>query len=150
MPIVADSAIGVIVVLVPILGVILSVVIIVVEAIVLRLLKWGSFGRSLRDSAVVNFASLLIGVVIGVIVVLSQPFQSFTYTPLGRWLPLIFGVPMWALSVLIEGWLLGRRQDYEPRRIWTAAIVINIVSYLLISVILALIFPLPRIGRSGP
>jgi len=137
MPIVADSAAGLVFVALPIIGLILSVVIILLEAIVLYLLKWSSAGRSLRDSAIVNCVSLLIGIVIGVIAVMTFPY--LTFRPLSDWLPFIFGVPMWVLSVLIEGWLLGRLEHYEPRRTWTAALVINIVSYLFIGVVLRFI-----------
>jgi hypothetical protein len=137
MPIVADSAAGLVFVVAPIIGSILSVVIVLIEAIVLRLLKWGSFGRSLRDSLYVNFASLLVGLVIGVIALMV--FPNLLFYPLSNWLPFIFGVPNWLLSVLIEGWLLGRLEHYEPRRTWTAALVINMVSYLFIGGVLYLI-----------
>src|SRR5690349_8144091 len=138
MPIAADVSAGpIFLVFGPIAGLVASVAIIVIEAIVLRLLKWGSFGRSLRDSAIVNFVSLLIGLLLGVIALMA--FPDLLFYPLSNWLPFIFGVPTWLLSVLSEGWLLGRLERYERRRTWTAALVTNTVSYLLIGAILYLI-----------
>jgi hypothetical protein len=141
MPIVADGAGAAVFVLFGLVaGVIASVLIVVIEAIVLWLLKWSSFGRSLRDSALVNFVSLLLGFVVFLIGVTLFPglmssgsdSSPFILGVLNAKLPLVFGVPTWVLSVLVEGWLLGRLEHYAPRRTWTAALVINTVSYLLL------------------
>jgi hypothetical protein len=131
MPIVADVAGAQVFLLFGLFaGLIAFVLIVVIESIVLWLLKWGTLGRSLRDSAVVNFVSLLVGFV--VILLGVTLFPSLMLYPASSWFPFIFGPLTWVLSVLIEGWLLGLRQHYEPRRTWTAALVINSVSYLLL------------------
>jgi hypothetical protein len=131
MPVVADVAAAPVFLLFGLVaGLIAFVLIVVIEAIVLWLLKWGTFGRALRDSAVVNFASLLLGFV--VILLGVTFFPSLMLYPASNWLPFIFGPLTWLLSVLVEGWLLGVRQHYAPRRTWTAAVVINLVSYFLL------------------
>jgi hypothetical protein len=144
MPIIADVAAGpAILIFGVVVGGTLLLAIVLIEAIVLWLLKWGSLWRSLRDSLIVNVASALVG---GVMYVLGTPRDIYTgYDPArgGRIYeqlppsipPLLAGLLAWGLSVAIEGgllFLLARRPAYQ---IWTSALVINIVSYALLGML---------------
>ena len=133
MPIIADVAVGPAFVLVGLLfGARLFIPVVAAEALVLRLLKWGSFWRCLRDSLIVNFATTLVGLVLAV-VFLSVEWYT--------WPPFILGVMGWALSILIEACLLGWLEHYEVRRTDIAAVAINTVSYLLLAGFVVFLFP---------
>lgn len=98
--------------------------VIFLESLILWLLKWGSFWRSLLDALLVNIVSSLFGfLVIGL---------------LQRWLflgTLFAGL----LSILIEGGVLALLRRHPARKTWQAAAAINTASYgLLLLVILAL------------
>jgi hypothetical protein len=141
MPIIADVSAGpAILILGVLLGGAILLAITLIEAVVLRLLKWASFWRSLRDSLIVNVASALAGLVM---YVLGTPRTiSDGYDPArgGRIYetlpptipPLLAWLLAWALSVAIEGGLLFLLARRPSRQTWTAALVINLVSYLTI------------------
>jgi hypothetical protein len=136
--VIADVAAGPAIVLFGlVIGGLFLLVIALVEGIVLWRLRWGSFGRSLRDSLIVNLGSGLVGLLL--INYASNLWQVCGYDPArgGRWCeqlvsPLMLLVWAWLLSVLIEGGLLMLLAKHPARKIWTAALVINVVSYLII------------------
>jgi hypothetical protein len=97
-----------------------------VEALVLRGLKWGSFRLSFVDSVVINLTSATIGVVL---FAFSAQALNLGAAPL----LLLFG----ALTVLIEGGMLTLLKRHPLRTTWTAAIAINAVSYALLFVLVA-------------
>lgn len=98
-----------------------SGLILLVESLILWLLKWGSFKRSLLASFVINLSTSILG--IGIV--------AFTIQ-WGVWGLLIdFG-----LSVLIEGAILMLLKRNAARENWVAALAANGASYLLV------IFPL--------
>jgi hypothetical protein len=80
MPIIADVAAGPAILIFGLIvggGVLLAIGL--VEAIVLWLLKWGTFWRSLRDALIVNVASALVGIVM---YVLGTPREVYSgYDP---------------------------------------------------------------------
>jgi hypothetical protein len=137
-PIVGDFFAGPVIMIYGVVaGLIAFVPVVVIEATVLWLLKWGSFGRSLRDSAVANLVSMLLGLVFALVFALV--FQSYEWY---TWPPLIFGGVAWVLSILIEACTLGWLEHYESRRTEIAAVVINTVSYLVLAGVVAF-RPLP-------
>jgi hypothetical protein len=97
--------------------VLLFSLIVLVESVVLQVLRWGSFKRSLRGSFWMNLVSTLAG-----FLVLSQVPR------LGFWGVLI----AWAMSVLIEWAVLVRFQPGEKRYTFSLSISANAVSYLLL------------------
>ena len=104
-----------------------SMIVFVLEAVVLWLLKWDTFGRSLLSSFLMNLASTILGVLlIGLLLTgLLNGFLSFV---------LAFG-----LSVVIEGivlMMIKRDLARENSRVVTIA---NIASYALLAISLLFI-----------
>jgi hypothetical protein len=97
--------------------VLLFSLIVLVESVVLQVLRWGSFKRSLRGSFWMNLASTLVGFLVLSLV----PRLGF------------FGLLVaWTLSVLIEWAILARFQPGQKRYTLTLALSANLVSYLLL------------------
>lgn len=95
-------------------------VITVLEAVVLVVMKWGTFWRSLLASFVMNAVTTLVGFVI-------------LAGPVGLLVDFI-------LSVLIEGVILLLFNRGASRKNWIAALVANGVSYLFVILPIYLIF----------
>jgi hypothetical protein len=122
-------------------GVIVFLPIVLIESLVLWRLRWGSFRRSLVDSAMINIASTLCGLAFFVMFTLTL-FQCVR-VPAGDgihsvnscgWLvsPLIGLVGLWALTVAIEGGVLLLLKRHARRQTWIAALASNTASYLLL------------------
>lgn len=107
---------------------ILTLVITLLEAIVLLLLKWGTFGRSLVAALVMNLVTTMIG--FGMLV-----FMKGDAVYLGLLLDFL-------LSILIEGGVLMLFKRGAPRANWVAALAANAASYLII-ILPLFIFGLP-------
>jgi hypothetical protein len=103
-------------------------IIVLIEALVLHGLKWGSFRLSLVDSFIINLISAAIGVVLFIFAISTWSF-NLGAAPFF----LLFG----AVTVLIEGGILTLLKRHPLRTTWTAAIVINVVSYALLFVLVA-------------
>ena len=97
--------------------VLLFSLIVLVESVVLQVLRWGSFKRSLRGSFWMNLASTLIG------------FLVLSLVPRLGFAGLLIA---WAASVLIEWAILARYQPGEKRYTFSLAMSANLVSYLLL------------------
>jgi hypothetical protein len=111
-------------------GLILLPTIFIIEAIVLLLLRWGNFWRCLLDSALANLASSLVGVV-GVCGLVSGVEPDTT----AAWIATL--VVAFIISIAIEGAVLNLRQrraatPHSSRVAWRAAVVTNVVSYVLL------------------
>jgi hypothetical protein len=124
-------------------GVVLVFIIALVEAVVLRLLRWAGFWRSLLDSFVMNLVSTLVGLVLNAFA--ADFYQSCGYSPDrgGRfcdWLvsPRSLLALAWLLSVLVEGGVLLLLRRHSARQTWLAALAANIASYVPIALLLAL------------
>jgi hypothetical protein len=103
-------------------GVVAYLALSLLESIVLRLLKWGTFWRSLLASLLMNLPSTLVGFLL--IWLAGFPNR------LDYWL---FIIPAaWALSVVIEGGVLGLMKRDGGRQNWIAALAANTASYLLL------------------
>ena len=139
MPIIADVAAGpAILIFGLIVGGGLLLAIGMVEAIMLWLLKWGSFWRSLRDSLIVNGASALVGIVMYVLGTPREVYSGYDPARGGRIYeqfpptipPLLAALLAWGLSVAIEGGLLFLLAKRPAGQTWRAALAMNIVSYM--------------------
>ena len=97
--------------------------VIVIEAVVLRLLRWGTFWRSLRDSLIANAASALVGLLLGY---MGLAIGNKALSPI--WLL----IAAFALSVVIEAGVLKLLAADTQRNIWIATLVMNLASYLLL------------------
>jgi hypothetical protein len=99
-------------------------IIVVLEALLLRYLKWGPFWNSIKTSAIMNLASALVGVLMAGIIF---DLQAWGY------------LLAWALSIGIEGGvltLMNQRMGLDGlplSRTWLIAFVANTASYLLFS-----------------
>ncbi len=111
-----------------------GLMIVLVEAVVLRLLQWGTFGRSLLDAFLMNLASTLIGCAVPIILLATDNVP-------GVLLGLVGG---WALSVGIEGGVLAlinanRKTERRPaRQIWLASLLANAASYVMLAVFISM------------
>ncbi len=104
-------------------GIVAYLALSLLESIVLRLLKWGTFWRSLLASLLMNLPSTLVGFwLMGWLDGVSR------LNRLGIWL-----IPAaWALSVAIEGGVLVLMKRDGGRQNWMAALAANTASYLLL------------------
>ena len=120
----------------------LTPLIVLVEAIALRLMKWGNLWRSLLDAFLMNLASTLAGAC-------AFAAGMLSLDPATVWLGLLTGL---VLSVAIEGGvllLLKRQPAHHPPlalrlraaqgQVWLAALVANLVSYAGLAVVVALV-----------
>ncbi len=105
---------------------ILTPPIILSETVVLWGLAWGSAGRSLLASLVMNVASTAAGIVVTL-------FAPLLLLGGGIW---GVGLTTWILSVLVEGGVLRLMNQGAERRNWLAAIAANLVSYTIAIVLL--------------
>ena len=97
--------------------VLLFSLIVLVESVVLQVLRWGRFKRSLRGSFWMNLASTLAG------------FLVLSLVPRLGFAGLLIA---WVISVLIEWAILARFQSGEKRYTLSLAVSANLVSYMLL------------------
>ena len=131
-------------------GMMAFVPIVLIESLVFWRLKWGSFGRSLADSALINVASTFCGLVLFIVFTLTA-FQCIRFPVdaeghLGTecsWLvpPLLGLVALWALTVAIEGGVLLLLKRHTSRQTWIAALAGNVASYALVGLGIAILGP---------
>jgi hypothetical protein len=95
----------------------LTLLITIVEGVVLALLKWNVFPRSLVASFIMNVTSSLVG---GLLLIILQD------------IPLTWMILAFLLSVGIEGAILLKIQPAVGRRTWLLALAANLASYLLL------------------
>ncbi len=93
---------------------------ILLESLVLKLLKWNSYWRSLWASFLMNLASALVGIPLTLLLINAEPV---VYLPIA-----------WGVSVIVEGGVLVLMKRDGGRQNWTAAIVANLASYALLVV----------------
>ena len=98
--------------------IVLTLLITIAEAIVMLLLKWDKFGRSLWASLLMNITSTIFG---GVLIALGVLGGSYA------WL-----VAAFVLSVLIEGGVLMLMKRGEVRQNFLTSLIANLASYLVI------------------
>ncbi len=98
--------------------IILTILIALVEGVALTLLGWDSFKRAYLVALLMNFISTCVGAVL--LFILPQEQNLW-------WVLISF-----ALSLLIEGLVLVRFKRRSARQNWTAALVANLASYLIL------------------
>jgi len=98
--------------------IVLTLIITIAEAIVMLLLKWDKFGRSLWASLLMNITSTIFG---GVLIALGVLGGSYA------WL-----VAAFVLSVLIEGGVLMLMNRGAVRQNLLTSLTANLASYLVI------------------
>lgn len=98
--------------------IVLTLIITIAEAIVMLLLKWDKFGRSLWASLLMNVTSTIFG---GVLIALGVLGGSYA------WL-----VAAFVLSVLIEGGVLMLMNRGAVRQNLLTSLIANLASYLVI------------------
>ena len=98
--------------------IVLTLLITIAEAIVMLLLKWDKFGRSLWASLLMNVTSTIFG---GVLIALGVLGGSYA------WL-----VAAFVLSVLIEGGVLMLMKRGAVRQNLLTSLIANLASYLVI------------------
>jgi hypothetical protein len=95
--------------------------IVLVEAGVLRWLRWGTFRRSLLGSLAANGASNLVGLVaLGLMAVIGVAW---------------FLVVAFVASVGLEGMVLWLLNQSEPRKSWLGALIANVLTYIPMAVV---------------
>jgi len=103
-------------------GIVAYLALSLLESIVLRLLKWGTFWRSLLASLLMNLPSTLVGFLL---------IWQVEFSRLNR-LQFLLIPAAWALSVAIEGGVLVLMKRDGGRQNWMAALAANTASYLLL------------------
>lgn len=102
--------------------------VVLLEAIALRLLQWGSFWRSLLDSFLVNLVTTILGLFLpaglSAIDMLSFLLPDFSLRS-----PVVFFL-LGAMSVAVEGVLLLWIRRRPAAETWRAALIANVVSYV--------------------
>jgi hypothetical protein len=97
-------------------AVLLAVVVVVVEAVVLRVMKWGAFWRSLLGSLLMNIASGVVGLF---------------FIGLGGLIgPIGWVIVTFLASIAIEGGVLALMKREQAGRGFLAALVANVVTYI--------------------
>ena len=94
-----------------------TLIIVFIEAAVLKLLKWGTFRRSLLAAFTMNLVTTLIGLC-------GLSFLFLTTAPVL--------IVEFLLSVLVEGGILVLFKRGAARENWLAALLANLASYLLV------------------
>jgi hypothetical protein len=102
--------------------------VVLLEAAVLRKMKWDSFWRSFRDSLVINLFSAIVGLILRFS---FPPWDIFSDMP-SSFLRVVL---LWALSVLIEGALLSIIRHRPMKESFHAAFFANISSYVLLALL---------------
>jgi hypothetical protein len=99
---------------------VLLVMIVLLEGVVLRLLNWASFGRSLWDALLMNLGSAVPGLLVA-LAGISGILVDMT------WIGFLVA---FLLSAAIEGGILMLLKRRPRGETWRAALLANLVSYL--------------------
>lgn len=108
-----------------------------VEAIVLRFINWGDMWQSLFDSLVINFITTIVGIMAAITAFGFLDAVFGLPDTLGELLPQM--ILLWAITILIEGILLGVIRKRSFNETWGASLIINTCSYLMLAVIIPLL-----------
>jgi hypothetical protein len=100
-----------------------GLLIVLVEALVLRFMGWGPFWRAFLSSCVMNLASFIVGV--------------FYLGLLGRINGFVWVIGAYLLSVLVEAGVLALQRRAPFRRAVVPVVVSNLVTYLPVAALLA-------------
>jgi hypothetical protein len=98
-------------------------VLLAVEALMLRATSWSSFGRSARDSLLMNLAALL---PVGLVIVLGA---GVFYHDHSRRALIIILAAAWLTSLWVKSWVLARVKPQPLSRPVAGAFLANLVSW---------------------
>jgi hypothetical protein len=101
-----------------------AVLIVLVEALVLRFMGWGPFGRALVSAFLMNLASFVVGI--------------FYLPLLGRINGWVWVIGAFILSVLVEAGVLALHRKVPYGRAMVPVLVSNAVTYAPIAVLIGL------------
>ncbi len=91
------------------------------EGVILMYMDWPSILTALLDSFLANLATTILGVLVWWFT--SSVFYDDIFLSPGMWFV------MWGVSMAIEGGLLQLIRRQPAQKTWTAAFIMNIVSY---------------------
>lgn len=118
----ADLAIGPLLILLGVIALAVLGAVIAIEALLLRLLRWGSPGRCLVDSALAN----VISTAIGLLAYLWLQDSS------GYWMTIVGWLIMLALTIAIEAVVLHLRRPASGPSALGASVLLNVPTYVLL------------------
>ena len=95
----------------------LTLIITLIEALVLFWLKWNRFWRSFLSALLMNIASSVLGLFVAI------PMLSFGFVGI---------VAAFIVSVFVEGVVLVLMKRGNQKQNWTAALLANLASYVLV------------------
>lgn len=107
-----------------------------VEGVILRFLNWGDMWQSMLDSIMVNFVTTIVGILLAITVLDVHLAIDWFPDNFGEILPKM--ILLWALTVLVEGVLLGITRRRSFKETWGAAFIVNTCSYAIILAIMPL------------
>jgi hypothetical protein len=108
-------------------------VITIIEAGILRLIRWGDIWQSLRDSLLINFGTTVLGFALAFGVFgFYDAFFGVQYH-LEDILPVTLFLLV--LTIIIEGSLLRFMRQHSVKKTWIVAILTNTCSYILLAAI---------------
>lgn len=113
------------------LGLVILLAVMLLESLVLRRLGWGSLGRCLVDSFIMNFASALSGTILGRLLRIDL-FLGRSSGLIGFLLLASLG-----LSVIVETGVISLVRKREFRQTLKPVLTVNLASYALLAVFIA-------------
>ncbi|HLF37507.1 MAG TPA: hypothetical protein VI520_06205 [Anaerolineales bacterium] len=126
-----DAFSGLIILVLLGLGLVILFAVMLLESLVLRRLGWGSIGRCLVDSFVMNLASALVGVILGWVLRIDL------YLGRSSGLVGILLLASLALSVIVEAGLISMVRKREFGETLRPVLRVNVASYALLVVLIA-------------
>ncbi len=90
------------------------------EALVMKIMDWGTYGRSFLDALLVNLVSTIPGIVV------AQYFPSMEFVGF---------LAAFAVTLLIEGGILALLRRHPASRAMMVALAANLASYLVLALI---------------
>ncbi len=114
-----------------VMGVASFPLVILIEAVILRLMKWSTIWYSLFASFLMNTATLILGFFLAgpcksLIDTIYHDRVSYRVEDITLW------IILWAMTVIIEGILLFQISGPPARDTWMLSLLINVPSYIVL------------------
>ncbi|MDY7012438.1 MAG: hypothetical protein SVX43_02350 [Cyanobacteriota bacterium] len=112
----------------------LQLIVIFCETLVLWGLRWGSWMRSFLDAILSNVTSAVFGLVFSYMILRGpgRILENWDWTAVPFRQPVISVLVYWALSVAIEGSVLGLLRQKTLERTFSVAAIANTISYAIL------------------
>ena len=124
-------------------GLIAFAIVVPIEAVALRLLRWNSFLRSLFDSFLVNLVTTVIGFLVVTALSLLPAYSLNFLGDLGNPFSIRFWILSWILTVIAETVLLALLHRRRDLIVFGSAFVMNVASYLALAALISVLGRLP-------